>query len=272
MRYLSVLLFIGVMACSSDERTQYHKYDKDKGGYKDMELGEELRMTSFQGNSRTKNSYAELFARYHSLEECRSQGKSFSHILAVIDKTNTKKVMRSYSDYWGPSYYYSPYYSRYGGMGWSTGVNFANTRTWEETLTFPEFEVIYHCADKMYEPALAMRDVPPDEMKHLVKDLKGGVQVEKVLPGSPNKDIKVNDIILSSNGRRIMKGHELLADFIAHPNGVKVELLREGVRKSVTLKGKEVTEPVKENLTALKKEACDFEDVKEKSKVCGEKW
>ena len=39
-----------------------------------------------------------------------------AHIIGVVDKSSTKKVIRSNSDAWGPSYYYgmgmSPFYSR----------------------------------------------------------------------------------------------------------------------------------------------------------------
>jgi hypothetical protein len=269
-----ILILIGALACSTEHRTPYQKFHKDKGGYRDAELADDIHVSDFEANQYTKRSYAEMFARYHSLENCRHEGQSYSHILAVIDKTTTKTITRTNADYWGPSYYYgmSPYYSRYGGFGWSTGLNFVNGQTWQETLIFPEYEVIYHCANKVYEPMLAMRDVPPEELKLLVKDLKGGVQVEKVLPGSPNKEIKENDVILKANGHRITKGHQLLSFFLDGPKSVKVELLRDGVKKEVTVKGKEVTEEVQQNLSALKNQVCDFKDVKTKSKICGETW
>jgi hypothetical protein len=44
------------------------------------------------------------------------------------------------------------------------------------------------------------------------------------------------------------------------------------VKKEVTVKGKEVTEEVQQNLSALKNQVCDFKDVKTKSKICGETW
>lgn len=232
-------------------------------------------MTKFEANSRTKKSYAELFARYHSLEECKKSGKQFSHILAVIDKSSTKKVIRSDSDAFGPSYYYgmgmSPFYSRYSGFGFSTGINMVNSRAWEETLVYPEVEVIYHCADKIYEPEISMRDVPPDEMKHLVKDLKGGVQIEKILTDSPNKALKEEDIIIKAEGKRIMKGHQLLAFFKDKPDPVQVEVLREGERKTINVSADEVTDQVGKNLAELKKKACEFEDVKKVSSLCKEK-
>ncbi len=272
MHFISIICLILLFACSS-KRTQYDKYEKRVGGYSDATVEENLRVTKFEGNSLTKKSYAEMFARFHSLEECRKMGQ-LSHILAVVDKSSTKRVIRSDSDAWGPSYYYgmgmSPYYSNYSGLGFSTGISFVNSRAWEETLIYPEIDVIYHCTDKIYEPELAMRDVPPDEMKHLVKDLKGGVQIEKILEGSPNKAIQSEDIIIKAEGKRIMKGHQLLALFKDKPGPVSVEVLREGHRKTISVRAEDVTARVEKNLVDLKKSACKFEDVKEKSSLCKE--
>lgn len=265
-----------VASCSSAKRTQYQKLDDKQGGFSDSILEDSIHVSRFEANSLTKRSYAEMFARYRSLEECRREGKPYSHILAVIDKSSQKKITRSNSDYWGPSYYYgmgmSPFYSRYSGFGFSTGINMVNSRAWEETLIYPEVEVVYHCAEKVYEPRIGMRDIPAEEMKHLVKDLKGGVQVEKILPDSPNKNLQEEDIIIKVSGKRIMKGHQILALFKDRPDPVKVEVLRDGERKLVSIRADDVTRNVSENLTALKNRACDFRDVKKASTLCKEKW
>lgn len=275
MRIVTSFLLVILFSCSSAKRTPYQKFEKKEGGYSDSVMEDNIHITRLEGNSRTKKSYAEMFARFHSLEECRKAGKKLSHILAVVDKSSTKKVIRSDSDSWGPSYYYgmgmSPFYSRYSGFGFSTGINTMSTRAWEETLVYPEIEVIYHCTDKAYEPEIAMRDVPPEEMKHLVKDLKGGVQIEKILADSPNRTLKEDDIILKAEGKRIMKGHQLLSLFKDGPLPVKVEVLREGERKTISIKADEVTSQVQENLAKLQEKACGFEDVKKKSSLCKEK-
>lgn len=276
MEKLIVLSLVILAACSSAKRTQYEKLSDKQGGYSDSILEDSIHISRFEANSLTKRSYAEMFAKYRSLEECRREGKPYSHILAVIDKSSTKKITRSNSDYWGPSYNYgmgmSPFYSRYSGFGFSTGINMVNSKAWEETLVYPDVEVVYHCAEKVYEPEIAMRDIPPDEMKHLVKDLKGGVQVEKILPGSPNKNLQEDDIIIKASGKRIMKGHQLLALFKDGPQAVNVEVLREGERKTVSVSAEDVSKSISENMTVLKNRACDFNDVKKSSSLCKEKW
>ncbi len=277
MRFISCFcMLIFLIACSSAKRTQYQTFEKKNGGYTDGILEDSIHITRFEANSLTKRSYAEMFARYHSLEKCRKEGKPYAHILAVIDQSSKKKITRTNGDSWGPSYYYgmgmSPFYSRYSGFGFSTGINVINSRSWEETLVFPNIESVYHCTDKIFEPEIGMRDVPPEEMKLLVKDLKGAVQVENILPGSPNKTLEVGDVILRAEGKRIMKGHQLLALFKDNPGPVRVEVLREGVKKQINLLGQDVTDKVKENLVILKNRACDFRDVKDKSSLCKEKW
>jgi hypothetical protein len=274
MRFVTAICLILLFACSS-KRTQYQKFEKKEGGYSDAVTEDHLHVTKFEGNSLTKKSYAELFAKFHSLEECRKTGSPYSHIIGVIDKSSTKKVIRSNSDAWGPSYYYgmgmSPFYSRYSGFGFSTGINMVNSRAWEETLVYPEIDVIYHCTEKVYEPEIAMRDVPAEEMKHLVKDLKGGVQVEKILPGSPNTALKQEDIIIKAEGKRIMKGHELLALFKDGPDPVKALILREGEKKTVKIRAEDVTKKVEKNLAEIRASACKFEDVEKASSLCKEK-
>jgi S1-C subfamily serine protease len=105
-------------------------------------------------------------------------------------------------------------------------------------------------------------------MKHLVKDLKGGVQVEKILPGSPNQTLKGEDIIIKAKGKRIMKGHELLALFKDKPSPVNIEVLREGQKKVLRIRADDVTKRVEQNLVDLKTTVCKFEDVKKKSSLC----
>lgn len=276
MKVLSFLILILTLLGCSSKRTQYHAYNKKEGGFTDGVLEDQLRVTKFEANSLTKKSYAEMFARYRSLEECRQEENKYAHVIGVIDKSDVKKVTRTNGDAWGPSYYYgmgmSPFYSRYSGFGFSTGINTVNSRSWEETLVYPDIEVIYHCAKKVYEPAIAMRDVPPEEMAHLVKDLKGGIQVEKILPDSPNKNLQEEDIIIRAAGRRIMKGHQLLALFKDAPDKVPVTVLREGEKKQLILVGKDITPDVEKNLTDLKHRACEFKDVMKKSSTCKENW
>lgn len=269
---LIILLVLG--ACSS-RRTPYQEFDKEVGGYRDRIVEDDIRSARFEANYKTKRTYAEFFARFRALETCRAAGQPLSHVLGVIDRSSEKKVLRGSGDYWGPSYYYglssSPFYSRYSGFGFSTGINVVNSRAWEETLVLPDVEVLYHCTEKVFEPGLVLRDVPPEEMKLLVKDLKGGVQVEKILPGSTNKKIKVGDVIIKARGERLSKGYEVLALFRKGPGPAEVSVLREGKELSIPLVAHDVTERVRADLAALLKKACEFDDIRDETQLCKEK-
>ncbi len=45
-----------------------------------------------------------------------------------------------------------------------------NSRSWEETLIFPNLERIYDCTEKINETEIVVRVVAVDGMKLLVKD------------------------------------------------------------------------------------------------------
>jgi predicted DNA-binding antitoxin AbrB/MazE fold protein len=225
-------------------------------------------MTSFQANSRTKKSTAELFAKFRAVETCHEAGKAHAHLLAVKDRSREKTVTRSDGHVYGfPSYYYgmSPFYGPHYGMGFGMGINMMRTNTWDETYLFPHINVIYQCADSVAEPEVILREVPPQEMNHLVKDLKGALQVERVLEGSPNAGtLKRGDLILKAEGERLEHNHEVLRLFRNGQREVLIEILREGERRRVQLRAADVTEKVSQTQKEIIAAACDNKDTRER--------
>lgn len=270
MRLSFGLIFIlMVSACSSDQRTKYGSYKKkNNGGYTHQKITDDLQMVTFRANSYTKKSTAELFARIRSLEICRDQEKQYSHILGVIDRSDSREITRSTSNVYGfPSYYYgySPFYHRYSGIGFSAGLNTVTSNTWNETLVFPHYDLLFKCVDQVFEPEVIMREVSADEMKHLVKDLKGALQVEKVMDGSPNQQLKTGDILLKAGGERITQNWQLLALFNQSKTEVPVEILREGERIKFIMKAAPVTEQVAQSQQESLKAACKSKEIKERA-------
>lgn len=221
-------------------------------------------MVNFRGNAHTKKKTAELFAKFRAIENCRDQGKKVANILHIRDQSQSKNVLRS-SGY--PSYYYgmSPFYSRgYSGIG----VGIGTSSTWEETYTYPEFDVVFVCTDKAMGPELVIRQVSAEEMKLLVKDLRGALQVEKVLENSTNTQaIEIGDVILRAEGKRIEKIPQLLSLFTPEHSSVKVELMREGVKKSAVLRSVDVTELIEGSQKSIIEDACKEKEIKER-KIC----
>lgn len=264
---LLTFLFI-LTACSTTSRTKYKPFE-DEQGYFVKEVKGDLKVAAFQGNAYTERDEAELFAKFRAIEDCKASGFEFAHILEVEDKTILKDVIRSSSAGF-PSYYYgmSPFYSRYHS-GFGLGFSTMSSNTWEETYSYPRFEVAYECTYATFEPELILREVPAKEMQLLVKDLKGGLQVEEVIPGSPNAGvIEEGDVILRANNRRVEEKSAFVRMFRPDQIVIPAVIMREGVKRKVILKGKDVSSLIADSQLEIIKRACTREDVEKRSSLC----
>jgi hypothetical protein len=260
--FLFAVFFIG---CSSSDRTKYKPFDKEeRGGYTLEKFNEKLEAVVFQGNRFTKKKEAEAFARFRAIEICHERKKPLTQIVGVLDKSAVQEVTRSSSNVYGfPSYYYgyAPFWSRHSSVGFSAGINSISSESWNETLIYPRYEVIFRCVSRVYEPELILREVSAEEMKHLVKDLKGGLQVEKIMTDSPNKNLEPQDIILRVRGQRITQNWELLSSFEEDQLKIKSDLLRDGSRVELLLMGKDVSEEALKSQQETINSVCNFEEV-----------
>lgn len=262
-----VMSFIFLFSCAHNERTPYQVYKKHQGYREKVEDG--LRIVNFMSNSYTKIEDTMIFAKFRAIELCLGENKKFALILDVVDKTEKKDILRSRGDTYYPSYYYgmSPYYSRYSSFGLYGGFGTTNTETWKETIVTPQIDVLYQCADTAKGPEVIFRDVSAEEMKILVKDLKGGLQVEKILDHSPNKNIvEFGDVLIKANDQRIQKNFEVLKLFNENKK-LKVDIYREGQRKILTLKSHDISASVLKSQEEIIKAACQYKEIKEKE-IC----
>ena len=270
---LMVLLII--VGCSTSKPTPYQK-EKKKEGHQEKSF-EDLKVTTFKGNSYTKKEQAQLYAQFRAIEVCRESENKLANIIDIFDKTVEKQYVRSTGNSWGPSYsYYGgyPYYSRYSGIGIGVGYNSVDTKSWNEKLIYPMFEVYYTCSDMVVRPQLIFKELSAEQTKHLVKDIKGAIQVERIAETSPNKDsIELGDIVLKANGKRIEKVFELIRLFNKENREVSVLLLREGERVVAKLKSTDFTEEAKKNESEIVNAVCskkkkDYEVELKKIKIC----
>lgn len=241
IRLLMLLIF--TISCASDRPTPYQK-EKKKEGFSDS-TQEDVRVARFKANTRTKKSKAQSYAEFRAIEYCKINENKHANIIDINDKTVQKEITRTSGSGWGPSYGFGmyPYYSRYSSFGLGVGYSTMSSNSWNETLTFPVIDVFYTCSDKIIRPELIIREISAEQMKLLVKDLKGALQVEKIPEGSPNTGIvEPGDLILKANGKRIEKVYELIKLFTDKDSVVQVQLLREGERLTASLKGKDITE------------------------------
>lgn len=208
-----------------------------------------------------------MYAEFRAIQLCLDEGYKYANIIDIFDKTVSKEVTKTDANVYGPSYSYGmyPFYSRYSSFG--VGINYSNvsSRSWNETYVYPVIEIPYTCVNSVYRPKIMFREIPADEMKHLVKDIKGGIQIQKFMDDSPNiKELKNDDIILRANGERIERVFELIQYFSEKRQTVKLEILRDGKKLSANMKAVDVSDVTGPAEKKIIEEACKEDAVKEK--------
>lgn len=272
--FIRMLIFMLLVSCASNKPTPYQKKNKKDLGYDDRKM-DSFQVALFQGNSYTSKERAQRFAEFRAIEICRKSADEVANIMDISDKTVEKEVTRTTGTSWGPTYYgMYPYYSRYSSIGLSAGFNTISADSWSETVRFPVIEVYFTCEKKVFRPELIFKELSAEEMKHLVKDVKGAIQVEKIPESSPNaKAVEAGDIILRAEGKRIEKVYQLINMFGSDKQTVKIQFLRDGKSKSSTLNSTEVTEEVKAQEKKIISSVCkdkdeDDQESLKKRKLC----
>jgi hypothetical protein len=264
MKAILFALTLVLVGCSSS--SSYIKKSKDYG-YTDQVVDNQLRQASFVGNSKTTKDRAALFAKFRAIEVCHDLKNPLTHFLQIKDKTYSKEVSQAYTSY--PSYYYgaSPYY---GSMGMGGYYGPASTTVSNETYTYPSFEVYFECTPTPMDARMAFKELSQSQVSQFLNDLKGAVQVDQILPDSPNKDtLKVADIIYQANGTRVATLLELFrASRQAGQKDFKVDIIREGSKKQVTVNFLDVKDKAMEAQHTIIKEACKISDLKDSNELC----
>lgn len=256
MKLMAIFLLIATYGCSSSPTKYEEASNGEDKGYSEKDIDSKLKLATFRGNSATKKEDAELYAKFRAIEICSEQNTN-THILIVKDKTYEKQVSQTTTNY--PAYGFygaSPYYG-----GYSSAVT---TNTWNESYTYPVFEVYFECVDRPVDARVSFKMLSQSDMKKLVNDLKGAVQIEAILPDSPNKNqFKVADIIIKANGNRVENIFEL---FQASRNVIgkkfNVEFFRDGVKMNADVKFLDVTDLVVHAQNVIIKEGCKLDELK----------
>lgn len=270
MYAMHILMIFTLVACSTGP-SNYGALKK-KQGWADETIGNDLRMASFQGNSATKKEAAELYAKFRAIEVCHEIGTPNTHILKIKDKSYSKEIVSSTST--TPSYYYgmSPYYGGIRGVnpGMGVGYSVGSTSTRSDTYNYPLFEVYFECVANPKDARLSFIELSGSQMKDLVKDLQGAIQVEEVLDDSPNRGkLQKGDIIVKARGERVTS---LVEGFhTARKNmdqKLNVEFFRDGVKKQAVVSFADVTQHVQEAQNEIIKSGCKEESVQASSPLC----
>lgn len=262
-------LLLFTVACSSNQMTPYKKEKKNEG-YADSSL-KGMRVATFKGNSSTKKEVARNFAEFRAIEVCRNanEGKHAA-IIEILDKSFSKEIRRSSSSSYGPSgiSMYPYYYSRYSTIGFGVNYNTIDTESWNETYNYPVIEVLYRCEDLVFRPKLSFRELNADQMRDLVKDVKGGIQVEEILDERNKVSLKIGDIIIRGEGNRIEHVYQLNALFTDKKKVVSVELFREGAKFTKKVYSDDVTKDVTAHEEELIRKVCTSKGKPENNSIC----
>lgn len=266
-----ILLLVLFVSCATKPTPYQHEHHKQ--GYRDIEA-EGLRVSSFKGNSVTKVDQAVMYAQFRAVDHCRSENLH-ANIVDTLNKTVKKNVTRTSGSSFGPTYWgMYPYYSRYSSIGFGAGWNTMNSNSWNETLTFPQIEVYFNCAKTVFRPKLHFKEISDEQMKLLVKDLKGALQIEKIDEDSPNKSaFETGDIILKADGKRIERVYQLLSMISPDKKSVTLSIMREGLKMEKVLTTTDVTENVVKAEDDVIQKVCKLKNKEEqkdltKSKSC----
>lgn len=269
----ALILFAILYGCSTVPTKYVESTDNKKEGFSDKTIDENLRMASFLGNSATKKDKAQLYAKFRAIEICSETGTKLAHILFVKDKSFDKEVTQATADY--PTYYYgvSPYYGRFGAYGGGVGMygyGPTSVRYDNETYTYPFYEVYFECVNKPVDVRMSFHKLSSSEVKNIVKDVMGAVQIEEILPDSPNKNsFEVGDIIVSVNGTRVENLMELYkASRKTKSMDFRVDFFRNGTRMSAKAKFLDVTEMVTQSQEEIVKEVCKNSELKDSRPLC----
>lgn len=240
MRPIFFLLILAFISGCATKPTPYQK-EKKKEGFSDLHR-EDYEVSVFRGNSKSKKGRVELYAQFHAIENCRQKSLK-TNVIAVLDRTVEKEITRTSGGGWGPSYGFGmyPYYG-YSSFGFGANFSTISGDSWREVLEFPVIEVYYRCSDEIYRPLVEFRELSADQVKHLVKDVKGALQIENIASGSPNGELfQIGDIILRANGKRLERIYDLTKLFGEHSQTINLEFLRDGERLYRLMKAKDVT-------------------------------
>lgn len=243
-----VILLLFTISCAT-HRTPYQPHDDYYGGYSEN-LSGELKFARFTGNAHTFASDAQLFSHFRAMEICRESEKPVALVVEQLDLSQEKQVQRSSTSgsFIGKTY-------------------FGSSSSWVETYTFPTYDTYFVCTDKAYTTNVSFKVITKEDMKLLVKDLKGAVQVFSLNKESPNHGILMEgDIIIKMNGERVEYLGEIVwgLEKAKNKEAIPVVLFREGELLKINIKSREVTDSVLTRQSEIVKSLCQVSEIGER--------
>jgi hypothetical protein len=150
------------------------------------------------------------------------------------------------------------------------GNQFGQSQSWNDTLTFPTFDSFFSCTHQAYMMKVKMKSVSAEDMRSMVKDLMGAVQVENVMAESPNRGIlHTGDFVIKINNERVQNIHQISAvvDAAENKENLSVSLIRDGQTMTVIAKATDASSMIMEQNRKIISSACIVPEIKARA-VC----
>jgi S1-C subfamily serine protease len=112
-----------------------------------------------------------------------------------------------------------------------------------------------------------MKAVSAEDLKSLVKDLMGGVQVTGFISMSPNKDVlRVGDIITTIDGQRVqsLSAITIAIDSAKDKDHISLRIIRDGASQTVQVKALDVSNEAEGQSQQFITQACTVPEIKQR--------
>lgn len=238
--------------------------DQGEGGYSEAKINKLLYLTRFKGNSRTSKQDALDYSIFRAVEICRDNKIKLARLFFIFDFTKEEKVFHTWTSTFQSPSFVSSILSDFGGnvivqSSVTQGSGYSITNSWSDIITTPQFHTIFACAENQITIDLDLVAVSKDEMKILVKDLLGGMQIHSLAGSSPlNKYFKYGDIITKVNDQRVQDPAMFsyaIETTVEH--NIKINFYRDGKEQVVSVQKIDVSDDALKTQGALIRKVCE---------------
>ncbi len=281
MNFVYLLILTLFTSCASYLPTPYQPAGEN-GGFVQYEANG-TRMVRFVGNAKTDKDTVMAFAHLKAVDACYVEEK-YARFLNYNDISQTGSTLktRNYS-YTTPTtisgtHTSNTQFTPQGAYGVnartngsynatiSGGQTYGGSTTYRDYYTIPGVDLGFTCSDNFLFLMVNLDSLPKDDVKHLTKDFLPALSVVSFVEGGLNEGVlKVGDVISKMEDKRVASALELSAKLkkVKDPNKIKLEIFREGKKKTVYVKAIDHTKHFADTNKEVLARTCDMPGAKE---------
>lgn len=268
LKYVAILLVPALSGCASFNKAAPPTYGPSlfSEGYTDNTQTlnhQNLYSTIYESNGRLNDQGVQQLARFRAIEKCKSLKFEYAQIFKSEDRGSSNMILRSSTStqQFPTSYVRGPN----GTSVWG-GNSLTSTSTWNETVHRPAALVYYFCTNQSQALRSQFRPLSGQDLKPLVKDLLGGLQVWR----AEDSGLKRGDVILGvGDSKRIVDEAELYSYLLGeNKNSVTFDVLRDGAIRRIHLDLSDIKHDKRQEQNEFAKSTCSAFSI-ENSILCG---